>query len=72
MSLGKALGRISGDKFRGEKNDEKKVLKRGFKENDPGAVGPLKGDIETAQQQPGVDRTRHECLKARWRRFDLR
>ena len=27
MSLGEALGRISGDKFRGGKNDEKKVWK---------------------------------------------
>ena len=30
-------------------------------------VGPLKPDIRTAQQQTGVTRTRHECLKARWR-----
>ena len=27
MSLGEALGGISGEKFRGEKNDEKKVGK---------------------------------------------
>ena len=27
MSLGEALGGISGEKFRGEKNDEKKVRK---------------------------------------------
>ena len=34
-----------------EKMMKKSMLKRGFGENDPGGVGPLKGDIETAQQQ---------------------
>ena len=46
---------------------QKKCRKRSRGEICNGAVVPLKQYIQTPQQQTEVDRTRHECLKARWR-----
>ena len=61
-----AFGTIGCKKVRFEKICKKRRTKSG-KYFVVGAVGPLKEDIQTAQQHTQVTRTRHECLAARWR-----
>ena len=66
MSLGEALGGISGEKFRGEKNDEKKVGKAVASAGDayPGKEGfreEIPGMIQHAFAHPSDGRA--DCLR---------
>ena len=64
------FGTIRCKKRSSEKKMQKQLKNKSAaptRKTDPGAAGPLKQDSQTALGSETLDRTRHECLAARWR-----